>query len=191
MAKSAFCLSIIGVITLTACGGGSSSSSSSSIDNLADPGLALAEQLSSMPATAALDMPVSGSALYEGYAAYSVETSNPAQILSDPGTVSEIEIRADFASSIISGNATNFQNYDGVQMEGSLGITNGSVVGATLSADIGGTLTENGVPIRYDGEIQGGFLGQNAEAIAGTGFADASVAGTYVGTAYAVFGAER
>ena len=191
MKKSAFCFGTIAAMALTACGGGSSSSSNNSVDDLSESGIELIERLALLPETDTLDMPVSGTARYDGYAAYSSSTSDPVRIVSDPDTLSEVQLTANFGSSTISGSATNFQSYEGVDIDGALAITNGTIVDATLTADIGGTLTEDGVNVSYDGEIQGGFLGEDAEAIAGTGYADASVLGTFVGTGYAVFGAER
>ena len=181
----------LGVISLGACGGGSSGSSGASYSELSSAGIDLITRLDQMPVTEAAAMPTSGGAVYEGVAAYSFSSDDAVQIVQNPDTLSNVKLRADFAGGTISGSATNFRSAYGIDIDGALSISNGAVRGSEFGADLRGTLREDGVNVTYDGALAGSFLGQSADALVGGGVANAFVGGTYIGTGYAVFGAER
>lgn len=198
-------LATTAVLALAACGGSSTSGSGSSFEQLSTRGLDLITQYGSANLTPVGSMPT-GSATYNGVAAYSTQTSNPSQIIQMARTVSQVQITANFDNSTISGKAHNFQvSQAGLPvtgMSGELLITNGAINQNQLTANIAGTLTETGpgfaIPVSYNGTISGDFIGNNADAIVGSGTAvgtaDLSPLGgssNFTETVYAIWGAER
>ena len=184
-------LGFLVVSNVSGCGGGSSGSSAASYSELSSSGINLITRLNQMPATSEAAMPTGGSAVYDGVVAYSFSSFDPVQIAQNPDTLSNLELRANFGSGTVSGSATNFRSAYGIDIDGALNISNGAIRGSEFAADLGGTLREDGVNVTYNGELAGGFLGESANAVAGGGAANAFVDGMYIGTGYAVFGAER
>ena len=140
-------------------------------------------------------MPTSGTATYQGAAAYSSTYSTAAGLAAYATTVSDVELLADFANSTISGTADNFKtSVAGVSLSGGMNV-NGSITNNTFSAAVAGTVTESGanltVPVAYSGSVNGEFVGANAEGLRGLGSAtgDAGIYGSQ--NVYVLFGAER
>ena len=198
MKKSAFFfLGMVGA--LSACGGSSTSSSGSltnaSFETLAQSGRSLIAEYGSASPTDVANMPTSGAATYRGVAAYSASFSNPVDIVAYAETVSALEVTADFASSTVSGQATNFQYFDpSVDLNGQINL-NGTITGNRFNASLSGSITESAGGItatgNYTGSASGDFVGASAEGLRGTGVAtgDYGLFGTE--SVYTVFGAER
>lgn len=158
-------------VLLAACGGGSDGPS---FNSLANEGNALISR--HFEAAPTVLMPETGSASYNGVAAYSVFYSDPIDILTDPDSLSEMQMTANFGSNTLSGRAYNFRSYDEtISMSGELSITNGSISGNSFTADVGGTIREIGdgfdITGDYYGSLNGEFYGEAAEALFGFGTA--------------------
>lgn len=189
---------------LTACGG--SSTGSSSFETIASEGQALIAQYGAAPTTDVANMPTTGTATYEGAAAYSTQYSSAVAISQNATTVSDVTLTADFANSTVTGTADNFHTVStpNVTLSGSLSL-NGNITGNTFNTNLNGTVTEtitgltgaqaslNGtqLPVSYTGSTSGEFVGSSAEAFRATGTGTGTA--TYLGenlsqTVYAVFG---
>lgn len=164
-------LMLVSPVLLAACGGGSSGPS---FDSLASEGNAIiSRHIEAVPTPV---MPVTGTATYDGVAAYSVFYTDPLDILSDPDTLSELQMTANFGSNTLTGRAYNFRSYDPTtNMSGELSITNGVISGNGFNADVGGTIRETGsgfdITADYVGSLSGDFYGGNADAVSGFGTA--------------------
>ena len=169
-------------VTLTACGG--SSTGVSSFDTIATKGQQLIADYGTEAVTDVGSMPVSGSATYNGAAAYSSQFSNAADISINATTVSDISLSANFAASTITGVADNFHTRvsPNISLDGQLNLV-GTITGNTFSTNLNGTVTEtisgmtgdaaalNGLslPVVYSGNTTGEFVGSNAGALRGVG----------------------
>jgi hypothetical protein len=187
-------LTTTAVLALAACGGSSTGGSGSSFQQLSTSGINLISQYGNAQATAPASMPV-GTATYRGVAAYSTLYSNPVDIVQFAETLSEVELVANFDTSGLSGRAFNFRYIDpAITVSGELQVT-GSISSNTFNANINGTLVESyqgaSLPVNWNGSVTGDFVGNNADAIVGTGSAigDAGIFGSV--TANTVFGAAR
>lgn len=187
-------LATAAVVTLSACGGSSTGGGQSSFEQLSAEGTDLIARYGNAPTTALSAMPT-GTATYSGYAAYSTQFSSPADIVQFAETLSEVELTANFDTSALNGRAFNFRYVDpAYQVSGDLAIA-GNITGNSFDASISGTLTESfegaSLPVNWNGNLSGEFVGSNADALRGTGTAtgDAGLFGTF--PASAVFGAER
>ena len=126
-------------------------------------------------------MPTSGSATYNGVAAYG-QTQDFDQILENPETMSTVTLQANFASDSVSGQLGNFRDYENNALAGSVSLNNGSIAGNSISADLSGNV--DSIPVA--GALQAGFVGPDAEAVVGT--IEADYGGKPI---YGIFGAER
>lgn len=167
---------------LAACGG--SSTGSNSFETIASEGRSLVAQYGAAEATDPANMPTTGTATYNGAAAYSSDYSSAVNIAQYAETVSDVTLTADFANSTVTGTADNFHTVatPNVTLNGSLSL-NGTITGNTFSTDLSGTVTEtitgltgaeaayNGtqVPVTYTGSTNGEFVGSSAEAFRATG----------------------
>lgn len=179
---------------LSACGG-SGTSGGPSFNTLSSSGNRLIDQYGTAAETDVANMPTSGSATYKGVAAYSSDYSDAASILEYAGTLSELELTADFANSSISGRSYNFKNLDATTtVEGQINVS-GAITGNTFNATVSGNTEESylnqSANVSYDGTASGEFVGTDAEAIRGTGSVtgDAGIYGTY--PVWFVWGVER
>lgn len=187
-------MKILQSLALVAATGGLSACSSDDDFNLSDPptfdDLAVEEanligEYAGEDFTPVDDMPTSGSATYNGVAAYSSSEVSPDAIRADPDSLSSITMTADFSSSDIFGRAHDFQSARGIDIDGGLEITGGTITGNDFDANMGGTLTEDGVEVSYDGGVVGDFVGEGAEALEGS---SAAVATPEDGDPYVVRG---
>ncbi|AZQ69486.1 hypothetical protein EF888_21440 [Silicimonas algicola] len=178
------------VISLAACGGGSGGGGAETFDQLASRGNGLIAEYWETSLTET--MPASGTANYRGIAAHSSFYTNPEDIVADPDSLSNVEVTANFSTSSMGGVTNNFRvPGNSYPISGSLAITNGIISGSEFIADVSGTLTEDGIPVMYDGIVAGGFLGTGAQALAGFGITDATVAGLGTFEVNSVFIAEQ
>lgn len=134
-------------------------------------------------------LPVSGSATFEGAAAYATQSEidaneyddlpppNYLAVLADPSMVSEVTMTADFENRTIEGRMHDFEGAGGVEIDGELVVTNGQIYDnqGGFEADINGTLNADGVETTYsDGSnlgVSGHFSddddGQSVDAVFG------------------------
>lgn len=178
-------------VSLAACGGSSTSSTTSSsgasFEQLADQGTILAERYQDAELTPT--MPTSGTASYSGVAAYSdVPDSN--YIYNNAEVVSNVALNANFADNTISGQLSNFQSFENEVITGSVAVNNGQISNNVFTAELSGSLNASGEDLTVAGDMEGAFLGDNADAVGGAmsfGLTDA------VGTEqiFGIFLAER
>lgn len=160
--------------------------------------------------TEAVDVPVSGSATFEGFASFTTKSDYEAAyaealedgdpfprdifIAQHPAIVSDLTMTADFEAGTIEGRAHDFEGAGGAEVEGELAIANGRIDpvdgGPHFEADLDGTLTEDGTDVAYDGEFIGHFVGDDAQGLRASGEALAtSAAGEEI--VYGVISADR
>lgn len=162
-------------------------------ESLTSDGYDLIARFQTESATSAATMPSTGSATFEGVAAYSSTGGTVQDVIDNASSVSEVTMNANFGTSRISGTANNFRptqltNVD--QLSGQLNLE-GVITGTEFSGTVQGRITEDGTPVDYGGSIDGSFLGDGALGLVGAGSATAAVNGVYVGTAYGVWLAEQ
>lgn len=157
-------------------------------------------------------LPASGSATFEGAAAFATERDlaeaaaglDPDEeplprdwaVLASPSMVSDVTLTADFGSNAVEGRVHDFEGAAGVEIDGELAITDGGIDRdrGTFQADLGGTLTVDGEDVTYANGpfvgVNGSFQGEGVEALQGS---TASVATGAAGeeVVYGVFTAER
>jgi hypothetical protein len=176
------------VSLLSACSGGSGSSQS--FDQLATKGQNIIEKYQDADLTPEAAMPTSGTATYNGVAAFS-DVPDAEYIAENAEAVAALRLEANFGNNTISGKMDNFVDYDNERADGSVQITNGSISGNTFNANLNGSLTVDGDTASVTGDMAGGFVGANANAVAGVLQADLSAGGQTGATLYGIFGAER
>ena len=147
------------------------------------------------PATAVDDMPNTNSTMYRGIAAYSSEYSDPADIAQYAETLSQLELNANFATSSMTGRAYNFKSVDpNITIDGQIDVT-GTISGNTFAADVDGTTKEAAYGqsgnVTYNGTVNGEFVGSNAQAVRGSGYAVGSEPGYQPFPVWIVWGAEK
>lgn len=179
---------------LSACGGGITSGGPS-FDALGLSGQNFIDQYASVAVTDMENMPNSGTATYKGVAAYSSDYSDPDSIIAHAGSLSELELIADFTKSSISGRVYNFKNIDATaNVEGQLEV-NGLISGNNFTATVNGTTTEtylgDSAVVSYDGSASGNFIGTDSGAIRGTGSVVANAGAKGSGLVWFVWGAEN
>lgn len=175
----------IAALAVSACS--SSNSGSRSFDQLADEGQALLTQYENEDVTPTSNVPTAGSATYNGVAAFGTTQSFDVQ---NAEALAAVSLEADFAASSISGTIDNFVDFDGVRAPGSVAVTNGTIAGNAIAADLSGDLTIEGTSIAVGGNLDGNFVGENAEAVFGNIEADLTGPGGSE-TIFGVFGAEQ
>lgn len=132
--------------------------------------------LPSVGRTDALNLPVSGSATYDGYIAGRVSGG----ALDGNAMVGTLSLTTEFAgtaSGAISGSATGFLDQNDTSYTGSLAVTGRTAptAGYQLSADMAGTLGSTAGSFDVDVLMDGDFVGTIPDAVAGV--ADGDVAG--------------
>ena len=153
-----------------------SSDEASDLDDLrdrSDDNIALLDRIEDMSPSAAADVPLSGTATYEGFAGILLETPG-----SNTALIGDAEITADFATDEMEGRLDNFEGRvqgGGVQdFDGEITLSDGDiavVTGSDFRANAGGVLTGGGDVIGVDGSIVGAFF--NDDVVEG----DMTVAG--------------
>lgn len=158
------------VLLLAACGGSSSDNDDKrpSFEQLASRGNALEARLGALEETTV--MPTTGSATYNGVAAFDMGRDGTDDMLS------ELALQANFADSTVGGKFSNFVTSDGSQMEGELNVANSVMNQQAFDAPVTGTLHDGAESSTFDGTMNGVFLGANADAVSGT--MNGSVEGT-------------
>ncbi len=158
------------VVTLAACGGsstGGGTNPSASFADIAAGGLALADEIATIPYTDPTTLPAQGSASYDGF--IGVDVGNAATVAGD------LTLNANFGSDQVSGSASNFFDEAENAYGGTLDITQGTVDrGAdtrfdfTFTADLTGDLTDtDGAVIEVDADIEGDFTGTDYQYVEG------------------------
>lgn len=197
---------LVGSVLLSACGGGStaelletlkannaaaaraaasnstsSSGGSSSGQGPLQDALEEAESLlafvNPLGVTPTADLPMSGSATYDGFIAFS-------GVGVDESFIGDLSLDVNFANNSISGSATDFLDNSENAYTGTLVVDGGAIdrsadpqTDVQFDADIGGTLADGGASRTIDGELKGYFVGSNQSAVVG------SVSGTVGGGA--------
>lgn len=147
----------------------------------------MAERVADLPETRAADMPVTGSAVFDGYTGLTMQTERRTDLV---GTAT---LTADFEEASIAGSLEDFRgrvNGGDVQdLDGALSVSGGAIGIATASgfgADLQGVLTgrESGV-VGVDGSIFGNFRSEDGRG------AQALTAVTAGGTDFTLNGTER
>lgn len=157
--KSILLLSVIAPIA--ACGGSDNGSSGASFNDLATRADALVARAETLEATPLESMPTTGTATYDGVAAFS-----RSELMETTDMLSAATVNANFGDSTISGQLSNFRVYDGTAIDGTVAIQNGAISGTDFIADLSGQLSDDGEAILVDGAMIGGFGGPNAEMLA-------------------------
>ena len=165
-------------LLLTACGG--SGSGGASFDSMATRGEALINKIDGQNPTPMSSMPTAGTATYSGVAAFAPS------IYDEPEVLSEASLTANFGSSSISGNLTNFRDYENTVIPGSVAIQSGVITGNQFGANLTGSVTIDGAAAAVNGTLDGGFASTNANLLAG--IIEGTVGGEYV---IGVLGAEK
>lgn len=127
--------------------------------------LALRDTTELLAVTDAVDLPVSGSATYEGTALIALDATSG-------GAASELigdaSIVADFEAATISGQADGFYGTvdggDVAAFEGTIFVSQGTIDSSNsgadqIAADVNGTLSGGGDTLVVDGAVAGNFLG--------------------------------
>lgn len=147
-------------------GGGGETKSQPSFAEMAGTTEGLITRMNQRSATPVRSMPTTGSASYTGIAAFAPT------FYDDIDTLAEARLNANFANSTITGDLTNFRDYENNVLAGSVAIQNGVISENQFSADLRGNLSSGGTSVHLDAEMEGGFLGPNADmmvaAIEGT-----------------------
>lgn len=157
-----------------------SSNDGSSFNSMSSRGEALLARVETQSATPVGDMPTIGRATYEGVAGFSTSVSDDVEVMS------EASLTADFASSSISGELTNFRDWENNTIAGKVDIEAGTISGNQFTNNLSGSLNYNGRNENVSGVMDGGFVGANAGTA--VGIIDASVGSLPV---VGVLGAER
>ena len=198
--KSAILASLSAALMLGGCSGGGSDGTrnyvtpTAAFEGRAGEALEMAERLDSYAFTRNSQMPTSGSARFDGFAAGLVETPGRELVL-----VGVAELNANFGSGRIGGTLSDFTggySEDGIAAyRGNVRLTNGMIgtpVQNAFVTDYGGTLIGNGETVVLGGDMQGVFKGNPIRGlIAATNTGAASVNGTPATSSLLAIVAER
>lgn len=157
--------------TTTTSSGGSSGGSGSSDERTLQDALRGAEQLLAEVAlldfSQASDIPLSGSASYEGY----IVADSPGL---DNGFIGDLAMSVDFGTSAITGTASNFLDEAETNYSGTLNVSNGSInrtanpaTDFQFAADLDGVISGGGQDYTFDSDLRGSFVGTNQDAMLG------------------------
>ena len=130
-------------------------------------------------------MPTDATATYKGIAGFS---DVPGPFVPGEATdLAEIELRADFGASTISGSLTNFRFEEGdgasVAVPGTVNIAETSIAGNSYASTLSGSVIADGSSLAVTGNIDGTFIGAEAAAIAGginVNMDDFALSGIYI-----------
>lgn len=174
------------ILALSACGGGGGGGGGTT--DFAQRGLQAANLLADYgdaPVTQAANMPT-GTFNYTGVAGFVDGNQSNSFIAQNAGTLADVNLQANFDNSTISGNFTNFITEDNVRGTGSIDLRNGTITGNTFAANATGAVNYNGTDLVAQGVVNGGFVGDSADAIIGR--VDGSLGGS---TVSGLIGAEQ
>ncbi|MDB6452592.1 hypothetical protein [Falsirhodobacter sp. 20TX0035] len=150
------------VAALAACSdsdGGSSRDESPSFAELATRNEEMADRVAAMAETTTL--PTAGSATYEGTGAFNVGADASTDMLA------ELTLEANFETSEVGGEFSNFVGADGREIGGELTVQDSVANLNAFDAQVAGTLDDNGAK-EVDALMSGAFRGADAEAVSGT-----------------------
>ncbi len=165
---------ILGALGLSGCLGSTDPCDPPFGTDIVSGASSMTQCIGSLSPTPAAQMPTSGTATYNGYVSGQLEpdTNTTVSVL---GTAT---LNANFAATNpVSGTLGSFVWGNGQQLQGTLNLASGILIGNAFSATISGTL--NGYPtgaLNIDATGAGVFLGDGAEAIS------ASTSGTVTNT---------
>ncbi|MEJ6401894.1 hypothetical protein [Yoonia sp. 2307UL14-13] len=163
----------ISPILLTACmggggGGGDVSQPQTEIEMLRGEADRLRSAFGANSPTPSINIPPSGSVMYEGIATLGFFTESAR----GDGIGGDMMLDVDFAENGVTGQIDNFYSRDGDAREGQLALTNGQVVrvsdGALITADVAGNVDIVAGPKDLDGTLTGVFVGENVDYVGGT-----------------------
>jgi hypothetical protein len=201
MLERFFLIPVVATSLLSGCGGsstggggGSTGGGGTSYEQLATTGANFIAQYGDSSLTAPASMPT-GTATYRGVAALSTDYSEPEDIIQNAGTLSELELIANFGTSALNGRLYNFQEDDPeYSLSGELQVS-GTIVSNGFTATINGTLTESFLgdtsSVDVTGDMAGVFVGSSANALLGLGTVTACSALDGCANVFAGFVAEQ
>jgi len=185
--RNAITVGVIGTM-LGACSGSSGSSTSpaeppvtppptrATFEQLALQGRNLFDENIDIPYTVEANLPSSGTATYSGVASFKSVENVPdglgfpeydTLIVMNPEIMSELTLTADLGASTIGGKLTNFQSAEFGALSGEVNLSNGTIDRSGpepfISADVAGAVGTPGNQLAYTGELEGNFVGENAE----------------------------
>ena len=171
------------ILALSACGGGGGGGT-----DFATRGVQAANLLAdygNAPLTQTANMPT-GTFNYTGVAGFTDGTQSADFIAQNAGTAADVNLQANFDESTIAGSFTNFITENNVRGTGQIDLRNGTITGNTFNANATGKVNYNGTDLVAQGVVNGGFVGNSADAMFGR------VDGTLGGdTVSGLIGAER
>lgn len=182
-------------LALAACGGSSGGSDPvlSEIELLRIEAGRLSQEVSALELTAPDFTPPVGDYEYSGIATFGFLTESS----QGDGVGGDMSLSVDFVGSDASGQIDNFISRDGDAREGLLIVNNGQLIrtpqGIAMTADVSGTLDILSGVKQLDGDLVGGFVGDDADYIRGSittsfplqlagdgGIVDVSVDGAFI-----------
>lgn len=174
---------VLAIASLSACGGSSTGSTSSSgstptsfdqlksasTDQLRERGEALLAEYDTVDDTTLDQMSAqTGTATYAGVTAFG---ETPDFAIDDAVATSAISLTADFGADTISGEMTNFYAENDVgefqSVAGTIAVNGGVITDTTFTANISGDLVLPDGTEAVTGTLDGGFIGDNADAVEG------------------------
>jgi hypothetical protein len=193
--KMKYCALVAVVAALAGCGGGGTdaavTSNPPSYADLTTSAQAAAAGLidldtGAFAGTERTTLPNSGAATYTGYVGGDVNGA---------GLIGELSLTADFATSGVTGSATNFQHETAGAYTGTLGLQGGTILAGAQFGDpdklygtLQGDLVNGGTTYASDIALDGSFLGGTGtdvpDAIAG--LADGTIGGDFLTGAFIV-----
>lgn len=111
-------------------------------------------------------MPVTGSATYEGVVGFSYVT--PTSNIAAYDVMSDLSLQTDFETGAVTGSMDNFNTVDDVTLDGNLTLTEGEIQGTNFTANAIGVFTEDTTAEIWDLDIVADFMGASGVAIEGT-----------------------
>lgn len=156
------------IFALSACGGGSGGVMTANTD-FADRGVQAANLLADYgnePLTQIANMP-QGTFNYSGVAGFSFGNVSNQYIATNAEGLADVNLQANFTNNTITGSLTNFVDYENTRGAGQVDLRNGTITGNEFTANATGSVTYLGTPLVAQGTINGGFVGNNADALIG------------------------
>lgn len=166
-------MKLIALLSLAACSGGSGGDgvAGDGEDVVAPdpaPELGFQERLAAADVTPSADLPVTGTAVFDGLFQVAVGTDVDNPLSSASG---DARLDVDFADNSLTGVANNFVDQDGDQISGSVNFENGvidrSLANATIVTETSGSIALDTGDTAFDQQLAGGFFGETGEFIQG------------------------